>query len=90
MWSSKVPFKCLIEYLQVQLIEHVFVREGEDVDMVLWDREKYGQAQLFTLTQELNNMNEWYALNRRSYRRWLLKIISCFIVATSFPYFTIL
>ena len=29
------------EYLQVQLIEHVFVREGEDVDKVLWKKEKY-------------------------------------------------
>ena len=29
---------CKIEYLQVQLIEHVLVREGEDADKVLWER----------------------------------------------------
>ena len=51
----------------MHLIEHVFVREVEDVDKVLWDREKYWQVQL--LTQGLNNMNEWYALNRRGYRK---------------------
>ena len=53
--------------MQVQLIEHVFVREGKDADKVLWETGKYWQAQLFTLTHELNNMNEWYALNRRGY-----------------------
>ena len=60
---------CKTKYLQVQLIEHVLVREGEDADKVLWEREKYWQAQLFTLTHGLNNMNEWYALNRRGYRK---------------------
>ena len=53
----------------MQLVEHVFVREGEDADKVLWETEKYWQAQLFTLTHELSIMNEWYALNRRSYRK---------------------
>ena len=53
----------------MQLIEHVFVREGEDVDKVLCEREKYWQAQLFVLKHGLNNINEWYALNRRSYRK---------------------
>ena len=54
MWSSKPPFNvfksatCKTEYLQMQLIEDVFVREGEDVDKVLWERKKYWQAQLFT------------------------------------------
>ena len=49
---------CKTEYLQAQLIEHVFVREGQDVDKVLWEREKYWQAQPFTLTLGLNSMNE--------------------------------
>ena len=47
----------------MQLIEHVLVRGVEDAT-VLWERVKYWQAQLFTLTHGLNNMNEWYALNR--------------------------
>ena len=53
----------------MQLIEHVFVNEGEDADKVLLEREKYWSAQLFTLTYGLNNMNEWHAINRRSYRK---------------------
>ena len=58
---------CKTEYLQVQFIENVLIREGEDTDKVLWEREKYWQAQLFTLTHELNNMSKWCALNRRGY-----------------------
>ena len=53
------------EYLQVQLIEKVSVQNDEDIDKVLWKREKYWQTQLFTLSHGLNNPNEWYALNRR-------------------------
>ena len=52
----------------MQLIEHVLVRVGKDADKVLWEREKYWQVQLFTLTHGLNNMNEWYALKRQSYK----------------------
>ena len=57
---------CETEYLQVQLIEHVLVRDGENADKVLWEREKYWQAQLFTLANGLHKMNEWYALNRQA------------------------
>ena len=55
--------------MQAQFIKHVFVREGGDADKVLWEREKYWQAQLFNLTHGLNNMNEWYELNRQVYRK---------------------
>ena len=60
----------------MQLIERVLVREGEDADKVFWEREKYWQVQLFALTHGLNNMNEWYALNRRGCRKYFLKIFS--------------
>ena len=53
----------------MELIEHVLLREGEDADKVLWEAEKYWQAQLFTLTHGLNHMNEWHALNRRGCRK---------------------
>ena len=58
-----------MEYLQVQLIEHVVGREGEDIDKILWERVKYCQVQLFTLTHGLNSINEWYIINRRGYRK---------------------
>ena len=57
------------EYLQVQLIEKVFMQNDDDLDKVLWERQKYWKAQLFTLSHELNNPNEWYALNRSGYRK---------------------
>ena len=60
---------CKTENLPVQLIEHVLIRKGEDSDKVLWEREKYWQAQHFTLTHGLNKMNEWYTLSRRGYRK---------------------
>ena len=56
------------EYLQVQLIENVSVQNDDDIDKVLWEREKYWQEQLFTLSHGLNNPIEWYTLNRRGYR----------------------
>ena len=52
------------EYLHVPLIEKVYVQNDDDIDKVLWEREKYWQAQLFTLSHGLNNPSEWYALNR--------------------------
>ena len=61
-------FASKFENLQVQLIEKVSVKNDDDIDTVLWEREKYWQAQLFTLSHGLNNPNEWYALNRRGYR----------------------
>ena len=69
---------CKTECLQVQHIEHVCVRKGEDRDKLLWEEKKYWQAQLFTLTQGLNNMNERYSLNRRGYGKQLLKF--CFTI----------
>ena len=47
----------------------MFIREGKDAFKVLWEREKYWQAQLFTLRHVLDNMNEWYALHMRGYTK---------------------
>ena len=57
---------CKTEYLQVQLIEQIVARKGEDIDKILWEREKYWQVQLFTLT---HSINEWHTINRRGYRK---------------------
>ena len=56
------------EFLQVQRIEQVFIKDGQDIEKVLWLREKFWQAQL-TLSHGLNSPSEWYALNRRGYRK---------------------
>ena len=63
------PSTSRFEYLQVRLIEKVSVQNDGNIDKVLWEREKYWQAQLFTLSHGLNNPNEWHALNRRGYRK---------------------
>ena len=47
------------EYLQVQLIQEFSVQNGDDIDKVLSDREKYWQEQLFSLSHGLNNPYEW-------------------------------
>ena len=61
------------EYLQVQLIEHIFVKEGEDADK-LYGKEKN------ILTHGLNNMNEWYVLIKPGLYEIIAKDISyCFI-----------
>ena len=45
------------EYLQVQLIEKVSVQNDDDIDNILWEREKFWQVQLFTLSHGLHNRN---------------------------------
>ena len=57
------------QYLQVQLKEEVFVQNVDGIEKVLWEREKYWLAKLFTLSRGLNNSDKWYALNKRGYRK---------------------
>ena len=57
------------EFLQVQLIEQVFLKDGQDTENVLWLREQFWQVQLVTLSDGLNSPSEWYGLNRRGYRK---------------------
>ena len=54
--SSTSKFECL----EVQLIEKFSVQNDNEFDKVLWEREKYWKAQLFTLSQGLNNPTELY------------------------------
>ena len=56
------------EHIEVQLIEQV--QEGNyDLEGRLWCREKYWQAQLFTLSHGMNSTWDWYSTNRKSYRK---------------------
>ena len=57
------------QYLQVQLIKNVSVQNDDGIEKVLWEREKYWPAKLFTLSHEVNNPTEWYPLNRTSSRK---------------------
>ena len=53
----------------MQLKEKVSVQNHDGIEKVLWEREKYWLAQLLTLSYGLNNSDEWYALNKRGYRK---------------------
>ena len=55
----------LVNLSTCKLIENC----DDDIDKVLWRREKYWPTLLFTLTNGFNNPNEWYALNREGYRK---------------------
>ena len=57
-----------VENIEVQLIEQVL--EGNyDLEGRLWCREKYWQAQLFTLSHGMNSTWDWYSTNRKGYRK---------------------
>ena len=69
--SSASKFK----YLQVQLIEKVSVQNDEDIDKVLWEREKYWQAHSNShsklkrmLPQLLTQLNYLEPLNIRYFK----------------------
>ena len=50
--------------LRIQLIESVNVPDIS-LEQELWQREKYWQAELFTLSHGLNYPSDWYCLNRK-------------------------
>ena len=57
-----------LENVEVKLIEEV--KEGNfDLEGKLWSREKYWQAQLFTLTHGMNSTWDWFSSNRKGYRK---------------------
>ena len=54
--------------MEVQPIEQV-LEENQGVEGKLWNREKYWQAQLFTLSHGMNSSWDWYSTNRKGYRK---------------------
>ena len=55
--------------VKVQLIETVVSENPDKLDSKLWQREKYWQAQLFTMSHGLNSTFDWYSTNRKGYRK---------------------
>ena len=56
-------------YLKIQIIEQVFNNNQFSIEDLLWEREKYWQAQLFTNLYGMNNINDLYSINRKSYQK---------------------
>ena len=57
-----------LENVEIQLIEEVKERNC-DLEGKLWSREKYWQAQLFTLTNRMDSGWDWFSSNRMDYRK---------------------
>jgi len=57
-----------LENIEIQLIEQVS-GGNYDLECKLWSREKFWQAQLFTLSHGMNSSWDWYSTNRKGYRK---------------------
>ena len=57
------------QYLKVQLIEQIESNSSENIEDVLWDREKYWQSQLFTITKDMNSILDLYSSKRKGCRK---------------------
>ena len=57
------------QYLNVQLIEQLESNSLENIEDVLWDREKYWQFQLFTITKGINSILDLYSSKRKGCRK---------------------
>ena len=67
--TSEVKF----DRLKIQLIESVNAPDNL-LEQNLWQCEKYWHVKLFTLNHGLNFTSDWYCLNRKGYRKWLVSV----------------
>ena len=51
------------------IIEKVFNNNQFSIEDLLWEREKYWQAQLLTNSNGMNNINDLYSMKRKGYRK---------------------
>ena len=55
--------------LKIQIIEQIFNNNQFSIEYLLWEREKYWQAQLFTNLYGVNNINDLCSMKRKGYRK---------------------
>ena len=70
--------------MKVQIIDQVFNKNQFSIEDVLWEREKYWQAQLFTNLHGKNNINDLYSMRRKGYRKAFELMFSIFNDILSF------
>ena len=58
-------------YLKVNIIEQVFNNNQFSIEDLLWEREKYWQAQLFTNFYGMNNISDLYSMKKKGYQLFL-------------------
>ena len=57
-------------YLKVYLIEQVLCSDtAKDIEVILWEHEKYWQSQLFTNVYGMNRVSDRYSRKRKGCRR---------------------
>ena len=59
----------LFGYVKVQIIEMIYSEDQSNIEEVLWYRERYWQSQLFTVTHEMNSINDLSSQKRKAYRK---------------------
>ena len=57
------------QYLKVQLIEQVHSNDLENIEGILWDREKYWQSPLFTIDKGMNSIVDLHSSKRKGCRK---------------------
>ena len=57
------------DYLKEQIIKQVLNNNKLSTKDLLWEQEKYWQAQLFTSFYVMNNTNDSYIIKRKGYRK---------------------
>ena len=55
--------------MKEQIIEEVFNNNQFSIEDLLWEREKYWQAQLFTSLYGMNNIDDLYSMKWKGYRK---------------------
>ena len=53
--------------LKITTTEQVFNNNQFNIEDLLWEREKYWQARLFTNLYGMNNINDLYNMKRKGY-----------------------
>ena len=57
------------QYLKVQLIEQAHSNNLANIEDVSWEREKYWQSQLFTITKVMNSILDSYSSKRKGCKK---------------------
>ena len=57
------------QYLKVQLNEQGRSNNLENIEDILWNREKYWQSQLFTIAKGMNYISDLYSSKRKGCRK---------------------
>ena len=56
-------------YLKIQIIEQGFNNNQFSIQDLLWEREKYWQAQLFSNLYVINNINDLYNMKKMAFEK---------------------